>query len=197
HDGAIYLDLADENWQAVEISSTGWRLVPHPPVKFTRRRGMLALPVPVKGGSLNDLRALVNLPDDDAWILFVAWLVAALRPGRPSPVLVVTGEQGSAKSPLCRIGRALVDPTQSPLRRPPREDRDLMIAATNGWIVGFDNLSGIKPEFSDALCALATGGGFSTRELYTDNDEKIFDAMRPIMVNGIEDLATRGDLLDR
>jgi hypothetical protein len=72
-----------------------------------------------------------------------------------------------------------------------------MIAATNSWIVAFDNLSGIKPDLADALCSLATGGGFSTRELYTDADEKLFDAMRPIIVNGIEDVATRSDLLDR
>jgi hypothetical protein len=95
------------------------------------------------------------------------------------------------------MARALIDPNKAPLRRPPREDRDLMIAAMNGWIVAFDNLSGIAPSLSDALCMLATGGGFGTRELYTDGDEKLFDATRPVIVNGIEDLATRSDLLDR
>jgi hypothetical protein len=195
--GAIFLDLADDKWQVVEITAQGWRIVTDPSLKFIRRRGMLPLPAPVAGGSLNELRALVNLPDDDSWILFIAWLVAALRPGRPFPVLAVNGEQGSAKTSLCRMARALIDPNQAPLRRPPREDRDLMIAATNGWIVAFDNLSGIAPAFSDALCLLSTGGGFSTRELYTDADEKLFDATRPIMLNGIEDLATRPDLLDR
>jgi hypothetical protein len=197
HGGAIFLDLADEKWQAVEVTGKGWRIVADPPVKFIRRRGMLALPAPVDGGDLNDLRALVNLPDDNAWVLFIAWLVAAIRPGRPFPVLAINGEQGSAKSTLCRIARALIDPNQAPLRRPPRDDRDLMIAATNSWLVGYDNLSGIAPVFSDALCALATGGGFGTRELYTDADEKLFDATRPVMLNGIEDLATRADLLDR
>src|SRR5262249_31989199 len=109
----------------------------------------------------------------------------------------INGEQGSAKSTLCRMLRALLDPNQSPIRRPPKEDRDLMIAACNGWVIAFDNLSGLPPALSDALCSLATGGGFSTRELYTDDEEKLFDAMRPIMLNGIEDVATRPDLLDR
>lgn len=193
----IWLDLADEKWQAVHISSTGWRVVTEPPVKFIRKRGMLALPVPTADGKIDMLRELVNLPDDDSWRLFVAWLVAALRPDRPFPILVVNGEQGSAKSCLCRIARALIDPNKAPLRRPPRQDRDLLIAATNGWIVAFDNLSGLPPSLSDALCMLATGGGFGTRKLYTDADEKLFDATRPVMVNGIEDLATRSDLLDR
>src|SRR5262249_8862661 len=139
----------------------------------------------------------VNLRDGDCWRLLVAWLVAAFRPGRPFPILTVNGEQGSAKSTLCRMVRALIDPNRSALRRPPRSDRDLMIAAANGWIVAFDNLSDMPDSLSDALCALATGAGYSTRELYTDDDEKLFNATRPVIVNGIEDLATRPDLLDR
>jgi hypothetical protein len=197
HEGAIYLDLVDDHWRTVQITPHGWTVVSDTPVKFVRKRGMLPLPEPVGGGRLDELRALVNLPDDDAWMLYVAWLVAACRPGRPFPVLVVNGEQGSAKSTLCKMARALIDPNLASLRRPPREDRVLLIAATNGWIVAFDNLSGIAPALSDALCLLATGGGFGTRELYTDDEEKLFDAMRPIMLNGIEDLATRADLLDR
>jgi len=73
----------------------------------------------------------------------------------------------------------------------------LVIAATNGWVIALDNVSHLKPWLSDALCRLATGGGFATRELYSDADEVLFDAMRPIIVNGIEEIATRGDLLDR
>ncbi len=197
HDGAIYLDLADEQWRCVRIAADGWEVVADAPVKFIRRKGMLALPVPERGGSIDELRPLVNLRDDDNWVLFVAWLLATLRPGRPFPVLAVNGEQGSAKSTLCRMARALIDPNGAPLRRPPRDERDLMIAANNGWVVGYDNLSGIRPELSDALCCLATGGGFATRELYSDDEEKLFAATRPILLNGIEDVATRPDLLDR
>jgi hypothetical protein len=195
--GAIYLDLADPHWRAVEVTAAGWRIIENPPVRFCRRRGMLALPVPVAGGRVDELRSLVNVPDDDAWRLLIAWLIAALRPGRPFPVLVVNGEQGSAKSTLWRMARALIDPNESPLRRPPREDRDLMIAASNAWIVAFDNLSGLHANLSDALCSLATGAGFATRELYTDGDEKLFSSTRPMMVNGIEELATRSDPQDR
>jgi hypothetical protein len=197
HGDAIYLDLADSDWRAVEITAAGWRIVQHPPVRFCRRRGMLSLPTPVPGGKVDDLRGLVNVPHDDAWRLLTGWMLAALRPGRPFPLLVVNGEQGSAKSTLCRMARALIDPNEAALRRPPRDDRDLMIAANNAWVIGFDNLSRLGTDLSDALCSLATGGGFATRELYTDADEKVFSSMRPIMVNGIEEVATRSDLLDR
>jgi hypothetical protein len=44
---------------------------------------------------------------------------------------------------------------------------------------------------------LATGGGFAARQLYTDQDEMLFDACRPVILNGIEDMVTRPDLADR
>jgi hypothetical protein len=196
-DGCIWLDLADGGWRVVRVGPGGWEVVTDSPVRFVRRRGMLALPEPERGGSLNELRPLVNLKHDTQWVLAVAWLVAAVRPGRPFPILAVNGEQGSAKSTLCRMLRALIDPNHAPLRLRPREDRDLMIAAGNGWVVGYDNLSGIPEWLADALCSLATGGGFGTRELYSNDQEKLFSAMRPVLLNGIEDVATRPDLLDR
>jgi hypothetical protein len=104
--------LADEEWRAVEVTSTGGRVLVNPPVKFIRRPGMLPLPIPVAGGTVDALRPLVNVPDEDEWVLFVAGLVAALRPGRPFPILCVNGEPGSAKSTLCKMAWALIDPSQ-------------------------------------------------------------------------------------
>ena len=196
-DGAIYLDLGSPNWEVVRIDDKGWEVCPQCPVYFTRRRGMLALPVPEEGRSLDPLRNLLHVPDKDAWTLIEAWLLDALRPGYPHPVLALNGEQGSGKSTRCKMLRGLIDPNESPLRRPPRDERDLMIAATNSWIVGFDNISHIRPDLSDALCGLSTGIGLGTRLLWTDDEEKLFTAMRPVLVNGIGDVITREDLLDR
>ena len=61
----------------------------------------------------------------------------------------------------------------------------------------FDNVSGLPSWISDTLCRLATGGGFAVRQLYTDQEEVIFTATRPIILNGIEDIVTRPDLADR
>jgi len=73
----------------------------------------------------------------------------------------------------------------------------MVIAARNSWLINLDNLSRLDATISDALCRLATGGGLRTRRLYTDDEEEIFDAQRPILLNGIEAVATRGDLVDR
>jgi hypothetical protein len=195
--GTIYLDLGNAQWQAVEITASGWQVVDTPPVKFRRAKGLLPLPEPVRGGTLAALRPFVNIASDDDWLLLVSWLLAALRPTGPYPILVVCGEQGSAKSSLVRVLRDLIDPNAAALRTTPRDERDLVIAANNGWMIALDNLSHLPDWLSDALCRLATGSGFATRELYTDADETIFAGQRPIVLNGIEEVATRGDFLDR
>ena len=54
-----------------------------------------------------------------------------------------------------------------------------------------------RQDGGGALCRLATGGGFAVRQLYTDQDEVLFDAARPVSLNGIEDIVERPDLADR
>jgi len=197
HDECIYIDLANERWEAVEIASSGWRVMPFSRVKFRRTPGMQALPTPVRGGSLAELRPFVNVGSEEQFLLILAWLVAAFRPTGPYPVLVLEGNQGSAKSTTSRFLRALIDPNTAMLRSIPASERDLQIAAENGWCQAFENVSEVKPWLSDCLCRLSTGGGFSTRRNYTDDEEKLFDAMRPIMLNGISVGLERADLLDR
>jgi hypothetical protein len=63
--------------------------------------------------------------------------------------------------------------------------------------MAFDNVSALPPWLSDTLCRLASGGAFSTRRLFTDQDEMLFAAARPVILNGIEDIITRPDLADR
>jgi hypothetical protein len=197
----IWLDMVDDDWRVIHITSDGWCIRPSselpPDFRFRRPRGSLPLPVPDRKGDITLLRSMLNATNDDDWMLLLSWLIAAIRPAGPFPVLIVQGEQGSAKSTTCRLLRSVIDPNMSPLRGPPRNDRDLMIAAINSWVVSMENLSSVPHYMSDALCRLATGGGFSTRELYTDAGEFILDACRPVLMNGIDDFVVRPDLLDR
>jgi hypothetical protein len=193
----VYLDLADDDWCVVEIDKDDWRVLTDPaPVRFARRQNMLALPMPVRGGAVDDLRPFLNVTANE-FILVVAYLLAALRGRGPYPIFIPLGEAGVAKSSLSRVIKSLVDPTTAPLRAPPRENRDLFVAANNSFLIIFDNLSDLPDWLSDSLCRLATGGGFSTRQLYTDEEEKVFDAKRPIILNAIENVVVRGDLADR
>src|SRR5439155_19306181 len=112
----LYLDLADDNWRVIEISSRGWQVVANPPVRFKRTKGMLPLPIPEQGGSIDKLARFINVQSEDQFVLTVAWLLGCLRSHGPYPVLAITGEQGSAKPSFSRTMRNLVDPNAVPLR---------------------------------------------------------------------------------
>jgi hypothetical protein len=196
-DEKLYLDLCDATWRAVEIDSEGWRVIDNSPIRFRRAAGMQPLAMPIKGGSIKTLRSFLNVQSDADFVLVVSWALAVLRNRSPYPVIVLAGEQGSAKSTFSAILRSLLDPNSAPLRALPREDRDLFIAANNSHVLAFDNVSGLPAWMSDTLCRLATGGGYAVRQLYTDQDEVLFEVARPIILNGIEEIVARPDLADR
>ena len=196
-DGAIYFDLCDDAWRAVKVTPHGWSVVVDPPVKFIRTPAMRPMPVPEAGEGIERFRDLVNVKTEADFMLTCAWLVAALRPKGPYPILIVNGEQGTGKSSFARMLRLLIDPSAAPIRATPKDDRDLIVSAMNSHILAFDNLSSVPEWLSDGLCRISTGGGFATRMLHTDRDEIICEVQRPIMLNGIPMLTGREDLADR
>lgn len=196
HAGKIYIDLGRENWDAIEVDEEGWRVIARPPVAFRRSRSMAPLPLPAEGGDIVLLKRFVNVDDAD-WPLLAAVALASVYPQGPFIILVLVGEHGTAKSTTMRVLKRLIDPQKPELRGAPTDIRDLMIAASNSWILAFDNVSGLSGHVSDALCRIATGGGYTKRANYTDDDEVLIDVQRPIMINGIGDIVTRPDMMDR
>jgi hypothetical protein len=210
HEGRIYLALGGGDPEcerrAVEIAADGWRVLAAEEgpegVAFLYQPDALPLPEPERDAAKPaDLRAFVNVEDDDALALLWAWLVCAARPfgeGGAYPMLLLHGEQGSGKTGASRALQALVDPSTLTGRALPREERDLFITAANRHLLAFDNLSSIGDGFADCLCRIATGGGFSARALHTDGEEVIFSVTRPLLANGIPStLLSRPDLADR
>ena len=202
----IFFDLGDETWRAVHITKDGWEVVENPPVKFIRPNTMRALPVPKKSQSADALRQILNLPKnaegDRHWHLILAWLVYSfVPPGLPAagqyPILLLGGRKGSAKSTSEKILKMLLDPTKAPIRTKPQSERDLYVEADSCWCLAFNNFSRISDWLSNAFCNLSTGGGLGLRKLFTDRDMTVFDATRPLMINGIGEVVTRDDLLDR
>jgi hypothetical protein len=196
HSENILIDLCDERWRVVEISASGWRILGKSPVAFVRTGSMQALPEPVHDAAIGPLWDLLNVTKAQR-PLVMGTLVNYFHPYGPYFVLNFVGEQGTAKTCAARIIRQLVDPNENPLRSPPREERDLLAQAANNWCVALDNLSSLPPWQSDALCRLATGGGHSARTLYTDLEEISLAVKRPVILNGIEDVASRPDLAER
>lgn len=194
----LYVDLGTPDWSAVAVTAEGWEVIKHPTARFRRAVSQQQLPLPCHGkGNIDLLRPFVNVATEDDFRMLVAWLVGCFHPRGPYPILILNGEQGSAKSTTARVLRSLVDPANPIARSAPNSEQDLVISARNNHVLAFDNISTIKPAMSDALCRIATGGGFGTRKLHTDQDEILFSATRPCLLNGIPDLASRPDLADR
>ncbi|HYZ78445.1 MAG TPA: hypothetical protein VE596_13840, partial [Gaiellaceae bacterium] len=205
-DGAIYIDLGDDSWRCVKVTTEGWSVIPHPAdgPYFYRPPRLAALPEPKSNGDLADLWTFFNVRADDRPLL-LAYLVQALRPRGPYPILSAHGPAGATKTTFISAIKALTDPTlsspESPAltspRKPPREERDVIAAARNNRVVAFDNVSYLDQWLSDALCRLATGAELGGRANYTDFDEAVFVASRPVMLNGIPDVVRQSDLADR
>jgi len=190
----IVIDMGRRDWRCIVVTAEGWNWCASPP-NFRRAGAPLALPEPAEP-NFSLLWKYANVRIEDRPLL-AAFLLATLRPTGPYPQLHLTGEQGTGKSTLARVIRALTDPSSSPLRAPPKEVRDLLVGALNGWVLSLDNLSYVTPSLSDALCRLSTGGAISERALYTNTDEVLVEVQRPVIINGIEDLAHRPDLAER
>ena len=175
HAGKLYLDLCDDRWRAIEIDTSGWRIVDEPPVLFLRANGMLALLEPRQGDSkkgIERLRSMMRVRALDDFVIIVGFLLDALGGRGPHPVLIFTGEPGATKTTHAKMARLLTDPNTSLVRSPPKELRDVYISATKGAVLAYNNLSSLPEWLSDALCVVTEGSSDSRRELYSDDEEK-------------------------
>ena len=190
------IDLGDEHWQAVRVTPSGWQVLEQSPAYFTRTQSMRPLPQPARGSDIGLLWQHTNIPTNRR-VMVLTWMLDSFRPDTPFPVLELVGEQGSAKSTTQAVLRSLVDPNKVMLRGRPKSVEDIFVAASNNWVVSYENLSGLTAEQQDAFCTLATGGGFASRQLYTNGEEHVMETKRPVILNGIAVVATRPDLIDR
>lgn len=197
HSGRYWIDLCQPgSSRAVEISATGWSTVEQAPVLFVRGESMQPLPDPVRGGSIESLWDIANVPVQQR-MMVLAWMVDSMRPDTPYPGLELVGEQGSGKSTTAEALRRLLDPNGCNLRGAPKTVEDIFVAAGQNHAVCYENVSHLAGPMQDALAILSTGGGFAKRQFYTDGEEHVISVRRPWMINGISVSVTQQDLVDR
>ena len=197
YDDAIFYDLTNEKWQAVKITKDGWDVVDDPSVFFKRYGHQKPQVLPSENCDIKLLLPFLNFQSEDDKILFLVSLVSCFLPHIPHPIPVLYGPQGSAKSTLFKLMKAILDPSITPLLSMPKDFNELVQRLDHHWFCAFDNLTNLTDWQSDALSRAVTGEGHCKRQLYTDDEDVIFAYKRCIGLNGINCIATKPDLLDR
>lgn len=197
HDRSLYYDLTDPMWRAIETNQDGWSVMPDPPALFTRYGHEATQVEPLRGGDIEELERYIAVLDEADWLLLLVYIVSCFVPDIPHPIVVLHGPQGSGKSSCFRALRRLIDPSEIEVLDFPRNRQELIQNLSHHWAPLFDNVSKLPEWQSDALCRAATGGGFSKRQLFTDDDDVIYHFRRCVGLNGINVAATKADLLDR
>ena len=207
-DGSIYIDMVDEGWRAIKVTKDGWSITETPPILFRRYNHQKPLIIPVVPSSLIEAQEYVkrflnhiNVNDSEETqgnrLALICTMISYLIPTIPHPVMVVFGPQGAAKSYLHKLIRRIIDPSSIELLKLPHDVKEIIQQLDHNWLCFYDNLTYLSTDMSDTFCMAATGAGFSKRELYSDDDDVIFDYKRCLGLNGINPAARRGDLLDR
>ncbi|QNG37425.1 bifunctional DNA primase/polymerase [Geodermatophilaceae bacterium NBWT11] len=195
-DGSVHVHGGDEAGWAVRVGPDGWGVLDRSPVLFARSNVTGAFPRPERGGDLADFAALLNVAPGE-FDLLVAYMVAAWVPEIAHPVLLLTAEQGAAKTTTSEFVCMAMDPGPAPRRKAPRDDHGFTVSVEGSLVANFDNLSALPDWFSDAVCRASTGEGDVRRKLYGDKSLVVSSYQRVIMMNGIGVGAVRGDLADR
>ena len=194
---AIYLDLANDNGDFVRITQEGWAIVNNAPVRFWRSPNQAALPTPIHGGNLMDLKQYINIADED-FPLIVGVLCDAIKGRGAYHVLSVSGKHGTGKSVLLNMVSMFLDPLkEAQTSGQPRNELDLAVMALAQHCIAIENVSSINSDLSDALCRISTGSGLRTRTLYTNLEQTSFGFCRPVVIDGIGENINAPDLLDR
>jgi len=207
-DGSIFIDMVDEGWRAIKVTKDGWEITETPPILFRRYNHQKPLIIPIIPSSLSEAQECVkrflnhvNVNDSEETqgnrLALICTMISYLIPTIPHPVMVVFGPQGAAKSYLHKLIRRIIDPSSIELLKLPHDVKEIIQQLDHNWLCFYDNLTYLSTDMSDTFCMAATGAGFSKRELYSDDDDVIFDYKRCLGLNGINPAARRGDLLDR
>jgi hypothetical protein len=195
----IYYDLANKDWRVVKVTPNGWT-VEYGPIIFRRYKNQQPQVYPSKEYSpdVSDrFMDLMNIKDEDDQVLVKGYLVSLFYPDIPKPILILMAEQGSAKTTEQELEKVTVDPSSTLTLTFPRNINELVQKLSHNYIAYFDNVSKLHDWVSDQLCRAATGSGFSKRELYTDDEDIIYNFIRCIGINGINIGGLKPDLLDR
>jgi len=198
---AINIDIGDPDWRMLRITADEISVVPHGETLFWRPPQFGRLPEPDLDGTFDILRPFVNVDTEEDWAVLQAFIVGcfnSMANGGTFPVLFLSGTEDSGKTTLAKVLKAIIDPELGGgTSQAPASMFDMILAASNRWLVSFNNISYLDQKYSDVLCQIVDGTPFRTRVYYLQRDELTMQAKRPIVINAIPDVIRSADLASR
>jgi hypothetical protein len=197
----LYYDPATPTWSCIKVTTQGWEILPRHPesILFTRFK-QLPQVTPVRdypADVMDRYLDLMHVKGHAARLLVKVLLIASFVPEIGHPITVPNGEQGGVKSTYCRYHKRLVDPCAVELLTIPKDRNEFVQHMHHNYVVVYDNVRIVPNWFSDEICKAVTGAGNSKRKLYTDDEDVAYNYKRCILVNGINNVLTESDALDR
>jgi hypothetical protein len=195
----LYIDRVASDSSVIQVDASGLRMITLDacPVRFQHDLGMGELPVPVKGSSLDRLWDFIRAPHEQDRKLILGFLIGFYMPNGPYSGLAVYGEYGAAKTVAMEMISRLLDPNLTSPGGMSQSEQDTMIHAQRVALLRYDDLAELSEAQSKLLGRLVQGNSFRTRLLYTNNEEAIFQAELPAIVNGNNQFITQPELADR
>ncbi|HUU47805.1 MAG TPA: hypothetical protein VMW55_03380 [Nitrosopumilaceae archaeon] len=167
---------------------------------FLHTKTMSEVPEPIydETNRLDEFCEMLRMGDD---LVFRVHLISLFLSHIAVPIMVVVGQEGSAKTTKTELIKMLIDPSglnlESQVMGFPKRVDDITNTLANRYLIAYDNVSKISLDQSDSICMAITGGGQSKRKLYTDNEESRTSYQRKIIFTGITISPEYGDLTRR
>lgn len=181
--------------KVVRISSESWKIF-KAPILFARYSHQQPQVKPLSDGNAWEIFDFLNFEDEDKLLVLVS-IISFFIPDIPHPIIHPHGAQGSGKTTFCKVIKKLADPSSMETIISPKNAYELVQLLAHHHVSFFDNLSSFPGWMSDILAQACTGGGFSKRQLFSDDNDVIFHLKRCVGLNGINLLISKPDLMDR
>lgn len=199
----IYYSMYDSAGKSIELSKEGWKLISgsdhNAPILFKKYNQQPQVE-PCRNypsDILDQLLNLTNVKSPSHRHLLKVYIISTLIPQIDHVILTTYGPKGAAKSFLLELIKKLIDPTKPTLLTLHRNIEQFIQQVNHNYINYYDNVKFIPYWLSDEICKAVTGIGHTKRQLFTDDEDIIYENKRPLGLNGINVALTEPDALDR
>lgn len=195
----IIYDLTNDTHDYIIVNADRWDTTKNPDKLFVRfnQRPQVMPSREYPADIFDRYLDLNHVIDPEHRLLTKVSTISNYIPDIPHTINDIHGEKGAAKTTFCRMQKRLIDPDALELLTIPKDRNEFVQQLHHNYLAAYDNIKHVPFWFSDEVCRAVTGAGNSKRALYTDDGDVIYNYKRCVTVNGINNILSEPDALDR